>query len=137
MSGSRARRAERRRWRRGFTLLEVLVALIIFALVFGAVAQVIQTALRQTASAGTMLEATLLARSLLARAGTELPLAPSLHQGETGDGFRWRLAIDREGTGDDSGSFQAYLVEARVAWGPGEREQDVVLTTLRIGLPEP
>jgi prepilin-type N-terminal cleavage/methylation domain-containing protein len=137
MSGSKTPRAEARQWGRGFTLLEVLVALIIFALVFGAVAQVIQTALRQTASAGSAVEATLLARSLLARVGTELPLTPSVHDGETGDGFRWRLAVGEQGGDIEGEGFHSYVVEARVAWGPTEREQDITLTTLRIGLPQP
>ena len=33
----------------GFTLLEILVALVIFALAFGVLAQIIQTGLRQSA----------------------------------------------------------------------------------------
>jgi prepilin-type N-terminal cleavage/methylation domain-containing protein len=137
MSGSRTRLAEPGRRGRGFTLLEVLVALIIFALVFGAVAQVIQTALRQTESAGSAVQATLLARSLLARVGTELPLRPAVHDGQSEGGFRWRLAVDEASDAIDGEGFVAYVIEARVAWGPVEREQDITLTTLRIGLPEP
>lgn len=112
------------------------MALIIFALVFGAVAQVIQTALRQTESAGSALEATLLARSLLARVGAELPLTSAVHNGETEDGFRWRLEVGDDGS-EPEGGFLSYVIEARVAWGPADREQDITLTTLRIGLAEP
>ena len=35
----------------GFTLLEILVALVIFALAFGVLAQIIQTGLRQSTGA--------------------------------------------------------------------------------------
>ena len=78
---------------RGFTLLEVLVALVIFALLFGVLAQIFQTGLRQSAVAEQASAATLLARSQLARVGVEVPLAEGELAGETEDGLRWRTAI--------------------------------------------
>ena len=60
---------ERRPRAAGFTLLEVLVALIIFALTFGVLAQIMQTGLRQSTTATASSTATLLARSQLARVG--------------------------------------------------------------------
>ena len=59
---------------RGFTLLEVLVALIIFGIAFGAIAGIFQTALRQSATASTLLDARAVAEQQIARFGTELPL---------------------------------------------------------------
>ena len=58
----------------GFTLLEILVALVIFALAFGVLAQIIQTGLRQSTGARSITAATLLAQSELARVGIEVPL---------------------------------------------------------------
>ncbi len=60
---------------RGFTLLEVLVALIIFALSFGAIAQIFQTALRQSTTASDQLDALALAEREMARIGADLPLS--------------------------------------------------------------
>ena len=58
----------------GFTLLEVLVALVIFALAFGVLAQIMQTGFRQSTVARSLAGASLLARSELARVGIEVPL---------------------------------------------------------------
>lgn len=66
---------------RGFTLLEVLVALIIFGISFGAITGIFQTALRQSATASTLLEARAVAEHLMARIGIELPLIPGDHAG--------------------------------------------------------
>ena len=82
------------RGQRGFTLLEVLVALVIFALLFGVLAQIFQTGLRQSRVAEPASAATLLARSQLARVGVEVPLAQGEFEGETEDGLRWRTAIE-------------------------------------------
>ena len=99
----------RRRSEGGFTLLEVLVALLIFALAFGVLAQIFQTGLQQSATAERMGAATMLARSQLARIGIDLPF-------ETAE--------------DDE--IIALLVEVAVAWGPAESERQVALTSLRL-----
>jgi general secretion pathway protein I len=128
MSGARAG---------GFTLLEVLVALVVFALLFGVLAQIFQTGLRQSAVAEQASAATLLARSQLARVGVEVPLAEGELDGETEDGLRWHTAIAlAEAPSGERQSVVPYLVEVTVAWGDGPAEQ-VTLTTLRLGaLPE-
>ena len=86
----------------GFTLLEVLVALLIFALVFGVLAQIMQTGLRQSVGARALAAATLLARSELARVGIEVPLQVGRAEGETEDGMRWQTEIEAvEGPDED------------------------------------
>jgi general secretion pathway protein I len=118
----------------GFTLLEILVALVIFALAFGVLAQIIQTGLRQSAVARSTAAATLLARSELARVGVELPLQVGQAEGETEDGMRWHTAIELlEGPSEHQG-LVSYRVQVTVAWGPSLAEQ-LTLTTLRVGLP--
>ena len=124
MSGARASR--------GFTLLEILVALVIFALLFGVLAQVFQTGLRQSRVAEAASAATLLARSQLARVGVEAPLAAGETEGETEDGLRWHTVIEiAEGPSEEQAPV-TYLVAVSVAWGAGPGEQ-VTLTTLRLG----
>jgi general secretion pathway protein I len=137
----------------GFTLLEVLVALLIFGLVFGVLVQIFQTGLRESEGAEEMTAATMLARSQLARIGVDLPLEVGETEEDAGDGFRIRTkvepvplgasddqlrsgALDRpaeqaeEDTGNDQ--FMPLLVEVTVAWGPDEREREVALTTVRL-----
>jgi general secretion pathway protein I len=117
----------------GFTLLEVLVALLIFALAFGVLAQIFQTGLRQSATAERMAAATMLARSHLARIGIDLPLEIGTIEEDAGDDFRLRTTIEPaelEGAADDE--LIPLLVEVAVAWGPVESERQVALTTLRL-----
>jgi general secretion pathway protein I len=116
----------------GFTLLEVLVALVCFALVFGILAQIMRTGLRQSASAETATIATLVARSQLARVGAELPLEIGEVEGEV-DGMRWRTTIRlAEGPSEDV-DIGTYRVDVTVAWGPPEEARDLTLTTLELG----
>ena len=125
---------ERRPSDLGFTLIEVLVALVIFALLFGALAQIFQTGLRQTANAAAASTATMVARSQLARVGIELPLVAGETEGETAEGLRWRIVIQVSEPPSEEQSFVPYLVEVTVAWGEGPAEQ-ITLTTLRLGPP--
>jgi prepilin-type N-terminal cleavage/methylation domain-containing protein len=123
----------------GFTLLEVLVALVCFALVFGVLAQIMRTGLRQSASAESATTASLLARSQLARVGFELPLEPGEVAGEV-DGMRWRTTVrladmgppSAESVGEDT-DISVYRIDVTVAWGEPEDGLDVTLTTLKLG----
>jgi general secretion pathway protein I len=122
----------------GFTLLEILVALVIFALLFGVLAQIFQTGLRQATVAEAASAATALARAQLARVGVEVPLASGEIGGESEGGLSWRTVIEQQATpatGDEvPEDLVPYLVEVTVAWGPGASER-VTLTTLRVGPP--
>src|SRR5262245_2599542 len=112
----------------GFTLLEVLVALLCFALMFGILAQIMRTGLRQSAAAETAALATMLARSQLARVGVELPLEPGEVEGEV-DGIRWRTAIQLAEPLGAASEIGTYLVDVTIVWGEAETEQ-LTLTTL-------
>jgi general secretion pathway protein I len=128
------RRHHERRSNDGFTLLEVLVALVIFALAFGVLAQIMQTGLRQSAVARSLAAATLLARSELARVGVEVPLQVGRAEGETEDGMGWHTDIELVEAPSEHQSLATYQVQVTVAWGPSPAEQ-LTLTTLRVGLP--
>jgi general secretion pathway protein I len=118
----------------GFTLLEILVALVIFALAFGVLAQIIQTGLRQSAGARSITAATLLAQSELARVGVEVPLRAGPADGETETGMRWHTEVELIEQTNDNQSLATYQVQVTVTWGPSPAEQ-LTLTTLRTGLP--
>jgi general secretion pathway protein I len=117
----------------GFTLLEVLVALLCFALMFGILAQILRTGLQQSASAETIAIASLLARSQLARVGVELPLEPGEVEGEV-DGMRWRTAIRLSEPLTAETDIGTWRIDVTVAWGETEARQ-VTLTTLKLGPP--
>lgn len=128
-SGDRFGSAER-----GFTLLEVLVALLCFALVFGILAQIIRTGLRQSASAETTIIASLLASSQLARVGVELPLEVGEFEGKVDD-LRWRTAIQLAEPVTEEADISLYRIDVTVAWGEPEQDREVTLTTLKLGPP--
>jgi general secretion pathway protein I len=118
----------------GFTLLEILVALVIFALAFGVVAQIVQTGLRQSGVARSLTAATLLAQSELARVGVEVPLRTGPADGETEAGMRWHTEVEFVEQPNEQQSLATYQVQVTVSWGPNPAEQ-LTLTTLRTGLP--
>jgi general secretion pathway protein I len=118
----------------GFTLLEILVALVIFALAFGVLAQIIQTGLRQSAGARSITAATLLAQSELARVGVEVPLRAGPADGETETGMRWHTEVELIERPNENQSLATYQVQVTVTWGPSPADQ-LTLTTLRTGLP--
>ncbi len=120
----------------GFTLLEVLVALIIFGIAFGAIAGIFQTSLRYSAKASTLFDAQAVAEQQMARFGTELPLVPSEHDGSetvrNREAFAWRGRISLAEpvvAGDD---LALYRIVVEVA-SEGATVPLVTLETLRIG----
>lgn len=115
----------------GFTLLEVLVALIIFAIAFAALAGLFQTSLRQTTISGELREATTLAETQLARFGKDLALEPGRIEGVTDDGLIWRAEVSLARPVDADGGIALYRV--RVEAGAAASSQRVELDTFRIG----
>ena len=139
--------ADPARRQQGFTLVEVVVALLIFGLVFAVVARIIQTGILQSGRAEAMTRATLLARSQLARIGADVPVAEGELDGDAGEGFHWQIAIrpavfEGERTDQTDRSRQQpkilpYQVEVAVAWGTGGPAEAVTLTSLRLAAAEP
>lgn len=125
---------------RGFTLLEVLVAFVIFALSFAVVLEIIAGSMRSTVRARDYSEAALLAQSLMERVGNEVPLEAGGYQGETEDGFAWAIEItDFEGLNEETRSVelaeltntQLYWVDLSLEWGDGRRQREARFTTIR------
>ena len=133
--------------RQGFTLIEVVVALLIFGLAFAVVARIIQTGVLQSGRAEAMTTATLLARSQLARTGVDVPVAEGELDGDAGDGFHWQIVIrpavlenergDQADNSDRRPKILPYQVEVTVAWGTGGPAEAVSLTSLRLAAAEP
>jgi general secretion pathway protein I len=77
----------------GFTLLEVLIALAIFALSAQAVVWVFAEQSAGIARAERMQLATALARNMFDRLGRDLPLRDGVQTGDGGHGLRWQMRI--------------------------------------------
>ena len=83
----------RRKRQRGFTLIEIIVALAILAVALGALFQAFSGGLQATAVAGRQAAAVMLAQSLLDRIGQDIPLVAGEQTGVSEDGLRWSIAI--------------------------------------------
>lgn len=83
----------RRRRDKGFSLLEVLVALAVASLALGVLFQSSSVIVRALAKSEEALTSVLVAQNLLAGLGTGHPIAPGTIQGRTDEDISWRLSI--------------------------------------------
>ncbi len=125
--------------RRGFTLLEVLVAFAVLAVALGVAFEIFATGLRGARSADALTRAVLIAESRLARIGVETELTPGESEGETDDGTRWRIEIHDQPAedGDEERVVTPSLpilldIIVTVSWGEGAGRQSFVLRTSRL-----
>ncbi len=114
--------------RRGFTLLECLIALAILAAATGGLYQ----SLASMAAAGrrsTMeLRAAALARSLLDRVGTDITLAEGRQHG-TG----WSLLITRHGSPEDRAAWPVAAYDVVATLHPDRPGRELSLATIILG----
>jgi general secretion pathway protein I len=120
----------------GFTLIEVMAAFAVFALLFGVVLQVLSTSMTNTRRAGDYTQAALWAQSELDAVGLENMIEPGRTTGRFDDRFSWTLEITEELIFDERGldaldmPIALYRVVMTVEWGD-ERPRQAVFQTLR------
>lgn len=78
---------------RGFTLIELVAAFVIFALGFGVLLQILSTCLHTTTQSADYTRAALWAQSLLDTQGVGEPLRAGDSSGNFDDRFRWHLQV--------------------------------------------
>jgi general secretion pathway protein I len=132
----------RQRRARGFTLIEVLVAFVMLALIMVTAFEIFSTGMSRAGALAERAEALAVAQSRLAIAGMEEPLAEGAASGETEDRrYRWTTTIVRSQEGMDSpqpalSAFVLYHVAVRVDWRGGDaRDHTLALATLDLGAP--
>lgn len=119
-----------RRPQRGFSLLEMLVAMAILGLALGALYQAASGATRNVRTAERYAYGVELARSLLAnhavvpRQGIDL-------EGETGGDYRWRVSSSaRPLDGGSQGRAQLHDLAVVVTWFDGSKQRQVRLDSV-------
>lgn len=105
---------------RGFSLLEVLVAFVILALVLAVLMRIFSGGLRNIGAAERYSQAVAIAESKLAAVGVDAPLAEG-QNADTQDGYAWQTSVQRY-DGDlqliEGGQLiDLYRVEVTVSWG--------------------
>jgi general secretion pathway protein I len=133
-----------RREPHGFTLLEVLVALLIAGFALGALFSGAVTGLRSAKLSLDYAEAVSRARSHLAVVGIGAPLVAGTQQGDDGQGFAWRVAVrplattTLQNTSALTSAMTArrvslFAVSVVITWAKDGGQRQVELTTERIG----
>ncbi|MGZ9033159.1 MAG: PulJ/GspJ family protein [Rhodospirillales bacterium] len=122
----------------GFTLLEVLVAFTILALMLTVLLRIFSDGFRGMTAADVHAAAALHAQAALASVGAEIPLAVGDWSGEHEDGFRWRVSIDLYDEPTMVAPLRSFLVyRILVSAEHGSGSGTVTLSSLRIGGAEP
>ncbi|HSA80704.1 MAG TPA: type II secretion system protein [Geminicoccaceae bacterium] len=118
---------------RGFTLLEMLVALIVLTFLGGALLQSFSLGLRSVEVTGQHETVLAYARSYLDRIGNDLPLREGELAGDLENGLQWRASIQAyalpAAQPRNQPTVRAYMVEVAVS---GDETGPVLLKTLRL-----
>jgi len=124
---------------RGFTLIEILVALTMFAVVGGVLLQLFHNGLRSARLAGEQTHAAMLAKSKL----TELQAFRSLSEGElTGefdDGYRWQATLSENTELKERypGALQPLDLNLTISWGNDDAASTFSVETLLLSRESP
>jgi general secretion pathway protein I len=126
---------------RGFTLIEVVVAFVLLALVFSVGFEIFSDGLARAGALDERSRALEVARSRQAVAGMEEPLKEGQSQGESADPrFRWTTTVTPFDVAHDPSqpqvmaAYALYRVETRVDWrGADEKDRTLAVATLALG----
>jgi general secretion pathway protein I len=121
----------------GFTLIETLVALVIFVAGYLLVYQSVSVGWRGAQVAHTESAALRLAQTRLAAAGVESRLEEGQQSGQSPDGYTWTMQVagyHRPDRNDTPTRLAAYWVTIEVKWQEGalRRTRSLRLETLKL-----
>ena len=120
----------------GFTLIEVMAAFAVFALLFGVTLQILSTSMSNTRRAGDFTQAALWAQSVLDVAGYENMLETGTTSGRFDERFSWTLEVTEELVFDERGldgldlPVALYRLRLTVMWGDNP-VREAMFETLR------
>lgn len=117
----------------GFTLLEILAALLVMGVVGGALLELFQSGLRNVALSADYSQAALLARSKLAELEAREQFVPA-EEGRFDERFYWHLRaanyVEVDGSPPPPAAFVPVLVALSVTWSDGHVERQYAVETL-------
>lgn len=128
---------------RGFTLLEVMLAFVIFALSFATVLEIMAGSMRSVRRASDDTEVALFAQSIMDLVGTEIPVEEGEYSGTAMDRYEWQLFLtlydsvgeDTEGVSTielaELSGIELYRVDLDVDWETGRRHRAFHFSTIR------
>ncbi len=119
---------------RGFTLLEIIIALLLFSLGFALILQGATQSMRNTLRAREYTEATLWAENKLDTLGVGETLEPGSENGRFDDRYSWSLQADPvqlEWQENSGGNLQLLQVRLTVFWDSRGGRRSLEFVTLR------
>ena len=124
----------------GFTLLEVMLAFVIFALSFATVLEIMAASMRSVRRAGDDTEVALLAQSVMDLVGTEIPLQVGDFSGTGMDRYNWHMGVFLFAASDEDlrtdelaelSGIELYQIDLDIDWQSGRRERNLHFSTVR------
>lgn len=125
----------------GFTLLEVMLAFVIFAISFATVLEIMGASMRSVGRASDDTEVALMAQSVMDLVGTEIPVEEGQYDGTSMERYNWRLDIfpyDASGEQDlatpelvELSGIELYWIDLEITWQSGRRDRDMRFSTIK------
>ena len=119
----------------GFTLIEVVLALSVFALGFGLILETLGGASRNVRVAGDIGKVALYAQNKLDLVGIDTPLKKGSTSGKFDDVYSYEMtitpAIPEDSTVPESAPVKLFRVDLAVSWGRGANLRTERFSTLR------
>jgi len=123
---------------RGFTLIEVLVAFAVAAIVLVPLLRIFTSGLGTLGSSERAATAAMWAQSVLEARDGEAPLGEGTESGDLPGGYRWQRTVSNysdPGMTRQIAALVPYLVTMTVSWHERGRDRAVTLETLRLAPP--
>lgn len=123
----------------GFSLLEVIAAIMLLAIAFTALMKVAGASISLTHNAAQHSEAAMWARSLLDSAFVGEPVKPGSSSGRFDRQFRWQLDVtpwNGAGIAAPNAPLHLYQLDLDVLWGPTAHPRSAHFRTLRLAGPQ-
>jgi len=124
----------------GFTLIEVLVAFAIAALLIVPLMRLVSTGLGSFDRAQNYATATLWAQSILANAGVQAPLAEGVQAGDLPQRMHWQMNVapyhdDLMGNTPLTSGLVPYAITLTISWPERHTRSVITFETLRLAPP--
>jgi general secretion pathway protein I len=117
----------------GFTLLEVIAAIVLLGIAFAALMKVAGASIALTRNASTHSAAALWARSALDSAFVTTPIKVGHSAGRFDRQFAWQLDVSPWGSAPDAGAAALYQLDLTVSWQARGGTNTAHFRTLRLG----
>lgn len=125
------------RFQKGFSLLEVIAAIMLLAIAFTALMKVAGASISLTKNAADHSEAAMWARSRLDSAFVGEPITPGSSSGQFNEKFRWQLDVTPwNRSTPPNAPLHLYQLDLNVMWGPAAHLRSAHFRTLRLGGPQ-